>query len=79
MAEVLAYLHVQVSVAELGPSSHVLGKNTDTTIVGGRGWGDTTPCIVKGRVQVRFGFLGKFVLIIVMVFGTVSKNFWSLR
>ena len=52
VAEVLAYLHVQISPIScnvVGSILHVLGKNTDTAIVGYR-WtivGDTTPCTVN--------------------------------
>ena len=52
VAEVLAYLHVQISPINcnvVGSILHVLGKNTDTAIVGYRwtGVGDTTPCTVN--------------------------------
>ena len=52
VAEVLAYLHVQISPIScnvVGSIMHVLGKNTDTAIVGYR-WtrvGDTRPCTVN--------------------------------
>ena len=51
VAEVLAYLHVQISAVScnvVGPILHVLGKNTDTANEGYRwtGWGDTTHCTV---------------------------------
>ena len=64
VAEALAYLHVQISPIScnvVGSILHVLGKNTDTAIVGyhptgGLGWEDTTqskPCTVNWCKKVR--------------------------
>ena len=52
VAEVLEFLHVQISPIScnvVGSILHVLGKNTETAIVGYRwtGWRDTTPCTVN--------------------------------
>ena len=57
VAEVLAYLHVQISPVSynvVGSILHVLGKNTDTAIVGyrWRGWGDTTPKNIYQRTSI---------------------------
>ena len=54
MAEVLAYLHVQISPINcnvVGSIQHVLGKNTDTAIVGYRwtgGGGTPRPVLLTG-------------------------------
>ena len=58
VAEMLAYLHVQIlpiSCNVVGSILHVLGKNTGTAIVGYRwtGVGDTTPCTVNWGKKVR--------------------------
>ena len=50
VAEVLAYLHVQISPIScnvVGSILHVLGKNTDTDIVGGGG-GTPRPLLLTG-------------------------------
>ena len=58
VAELLAYLHVQISPIScnvVGSILHVLKKNTDTAIVG-YWWtvvGATTPCTVNGCQKVR--------------------------
>ena len=62
VAEVLAYLHVQMSAIScnvVGSILHVLGKDTDTAIVGCRWTGggrDTAPCTVNWCKKVRISF-----------------------
>ena len=61
VAEVLAYLHVQISSISCWVVGSILAcawkKNTDTAIVGYRWTGNTTPCTVNWCKKVRVAWL----------------------